>query len=131
MGVFSNIEIALNTRLATLSPLPLVAWPNVEFEPKENILFIRPTVLPVGSNLNQLNGTELHKGIYQVDVYVPLEKGILVVNNLLDSIKTLFSSNRTLTATDTVFIQEIGLGKAQRQESWYVGMVEVHYLCYS
>ena len=131
MGVFSNIEIALNTRLATLSPLPVIAWQNMAFIPKENILFLRPTVMPVGSSLNQLNGVERHLGIYQVDVYVPLEKGVLVVNNLLDSIKSLFSSNKTLTATDTVFIQEVSLGRAQRQESWYVGFVEIHYLCYS
>lgn len=131
MGVFSNIEIALNTRLATLSNLPVVAWPNTSFKPVENVLFIRPTILPVGASLNQLNGTELHKGIYQVDVYVPVEKGVLVLNNLLDSIKSLFSSNKTLVATDTIFIQEVGIGKAQRQESWFVGMVEIHYLCYS
>ncbi len=131
MGVFTNIEIALNTRLATISGSPSIAWPNTEFKPVENVLFLRPTLLPVGSTLNQLNGQELHKGIYQVDVHVPLEKGVLVVNALLDSIKALFSSNKTLVATDTVFIQEVGLGKTQRQESWYVGMVEIHYLCYS
>ncbi len=131
MGVFSNIEIALNTRLATLSGLPAVAWPNIEFKPVENTLFLRPTMLPVGSKLHQLNGLERHEGIYQVDIYAPLEKGVLVVNNLLDSIKSLFSSNKTLVATDTIFIQEVGVGKTQRQESWYVGMVEIHYLCYS
>ncbi len=131
MGVFSNIEIALNTRLATLSPLPVVAWPNMAFKPVENTLFLRPTLLPVGSSLNQLNGQERHKGIYQVDIFVPLEKGVLVLNNLLDSVKSLFSSNRTLSATDIVYIQEVGIGRAQRQEAWFVGFVEIHYLCYS
>jgi len=131
MGVFTNIEIALNTRLATLSSIPPVAWPNIAFVPVENATFLRPTLMPVSSQLNQLNGVELHKGIYQVDVFVPLEKGIATIDGLLDGIKSLFSSSKTLTATDTIFIQEVGLGKAQRQESWFVGFVEIHYLCYS
>ncbi len=131
MGVFTNIETALHTRLATLSGSPAVAWPNTHYVPTENTSFIRPTILPTNTNLECLSGSEIHKGIYQIDVFVPLEKGVSALNTLLDSIESLFKSNKTMTATDVVFVQSIARGRAQRQESWYVSFLEVNYLCYS
>lgn len=131
MGVFTNIEAALNTRLATLSASPAVAWPNTNYQPTENTTYLRPTLLPASTVLNTMAGMEEHKGIYQVDVYVPLEKGVSALNTLLDSIQSLFKSSKTLTATDVVFIQAVGRSAAERQESWFVGFVEVNYICYS
>ncbi len=131
MGVFTNIEAALHTRLATLSGSPAVQWPNVHYQPIENTTFLRPTVLPASTTLESFDGAEIHKGIYQIDVFVPTEKGVSALNTLLDSIADLFTSNKVLTATDVVWVQAVGRGRAQRQESWYVGFVEVNYLCYS
>jgi hypothetical protein len=131
MGVFTNIEAALHTRLATLSGSPAVAWPNTHYQPTENTTYIRPTILPANTILNTLAGMEEHKGIYQVDVYVPLEKGVSALNTLLDSIQSLFKSSKTLTATDIIFIQAVSRSPAVRDESWYVGFVEINYICYS
>lgn len=131
MSVFINIENALNTKLATLSGSPAVQWPNTRYQPSENTPFLRPTILPAATVLDTLAGTEEHKGIYQIDVFVPLEKGISAVNTLLDSIATLFRASKTLAATDIVFIQSISRGKAERQESWYVSFVQINYICYS
>lgn len=132
MAVHTNIELALHTRLATLSGLPAVEWPNTAYTPTENTQFLRPTILPASSKLETLTGQEAHIGIYQVDVFVPLEKGVAALHTLLDGIATLFKSNKTMTAGgDTVFVQAVSRGRAQRQESWYVGFIEVNYLCYS
>lgn len=131
-GVFSNIESALNTRLSSVPGLPAVQWPNVKYQPKEGMTFVRPTLLPAASELYRVNDGSLHKGIYQVDVFVPLEKGTRVLNELLDSIEEYFRASRSLTSgTNTVFIQAIGRGLAQRQESWYVSFVEINYMCYT
>ena len=131
MGVFTNIEAALNTRLATLSGSPAVQWPNTGYRPTENTTYLRPTILPTSTDLESFAGAEIHKGIYQIDVFVPLEKGVNTLNTLLDSIADLFTSDKVLTATDVVWVQAVGRGRAQRQEAWYVGFVEVNYLCYS
>ncbi len=131
MGVFTNIEVALHTRLATLSGSPTIWWPNAAYTPVENSVFLRPTLLPAETKLNTIAGMEEHKGIYQIDVFVPLEKGVSALNTLLDSIESLFKANKTLTATDVVWVQAVGRGRAQRQESWFVGFVEVNYLCFS
>jgi len=132
MGVFTNIETALHTRLATLSGLPSVAWPNVAFRPTENTTFLRPTMLVDPAKLSMLNGTQMHTGIYQIDIYIPLEKGTSALLTLLDSIESIFAASKTMTSgTDTIFVQAISRGPSTRQESWYVGILEVNYLCYS
>lgn len=131
MGVFANIEGALNTRLSTLSSSPPVAWPNTAYIPIENTSYIRPTLLPVDTNLESLAGSEEHIGIYQIDVFVPTEKGVSALNTLLDNIQSLFKSNRVMTATDVVWVQAVSRGKAERQDAWFVSYIEVHYLCFS
>jgi uncharacterized protein DUF4128 len=131
MGVFTNIEAALHTRLATLGSSPPVAWPNTNYRPIENTTFIRPTVLPASTNLETLAGMEQHVGIYQVDVFVPLEKGVATLDSWLDAIQSLFKSNKTLTATDVVFVQAVSRSPAVRDEAWYTGFVEINYICYS
>ncbi len=131
MGVFTNIEAALHTRLATLSASPPVAWPNIKYIPVESTTFLRPTVLHSDTSLNTLSGKSEYKGIYQVDVYVPPEKGVSALNTLLDSIEDLFSSNKTLTATNIIFIQAVNRGRAERQESWFTSFIEVNFICFS
>ncbi len=131
MGVLTNIELALHTRLATLGSSPPVAWPNVAYTPTQNTTFIRPTLLPAQTRLETLAGQQVHSGIYQIDIYVPLEKGVSVLNTWLDAVETLFSSSKTLTATDRIFIQATGRGRTERQDAWYTGFVEIQYICYS
>lgn len=131
-GVFSDIESSLNSRLSSAPGLPAVQWPNVKYQPKENITFVRPTILPATTELYRVNDGSLHRGIYQVDVFAPLEKGTKDLNEVLDSIEEHFRASRSLTSgTHTVFIQAIGRGIAQRQESWYVSFVEINYICYT
>jgi len=84
------------------------------------------------AKLSMLNGTQMHTGIYQIDIYIPLEKGTSALLTLLDSIESIFAASKTMTSgTDTIFVQAISRGPSTRQESWYVGILEVNYLCYS
>lgn len=131
MGVFSNIQAALNTRLSTLVNSPPIQWSNTRYQTSENTAFIRPTILPNNTTLDTLAGTEYHIGIYQVDVFVPLEKGVNSLDTLLDNIQSLFKSNRTLVSEDvTVLIQSISRGPETRQEAWYASFLEINYICF-
>lgn len=132
MGVFTNINAALNTRLSTLSGLPEISWPNKRYSPLQGVAWIRPTLLPVPSSLSSLDGVQEHGGIYQIDIFVPLEKGIALFNTIADNLLAHFSSNKRLAAgTDVIFIQAVSIGQAVRQEAWYAGYVQINYLCYS
>lgn len=132
MGVFSNIQRALDTHLNLLANRPYIAWPNTKFSPTENIAYIRPTLLPANSTLETLNDVNRNPGIYQVDVYVPLEKGLNSALSLIDDVKDHFESNRSLvTGGDTIFIQNITLGQLERQDAWFRVYLEINYICYS
>lgn len=132
MGVFSNIQRALDTHLNSLTDRPYVAWPNAKATPLNGSSYIRPTLLPANSDLYTLNDVNMNPGIYQIDIYAPLEKGLNSALTLADAIKDHFESNRRLTAGgDTVFIQNISLGSAERQDAWYRVFLEINYVCYS
>lgn len=132
MGVYTDIEAALNTKLNTLAGHPPIAWPNMRFEPTNNETYLRPTLLPAQTELNTIAGQQLHKGIYQVDVCVPLKTGIASLTSWLDAIDSLFARGTTLTAnSNSVLIQNVGMGRTERQDAWYVGYIEIYYLCYS
>jgi hypothetical protein len=132
MGVFSNIQRALDTQLATLSGLPAVAWPNAKYVPVIGTTFIRPTVLPASSSLYTLNEVRHNPGIYQVDIFTEVEKGLNASLTLADSIKALFETDRRLTAgSDTIFIKQVSLGKGERQDAWNHIYVEINFECYS
>lgn len=132
MGIFTDIEAALNTKLSTLNSLPQVQWPNVDFTPTQGTVFIRPTILPASGDLATLSGQYNHKGIYQVNIFCPINKGISTVTSYLDSLQALFTTSKTLTAGSTkVFIQSVSMGQLERQEGWYVGFITIQYICYS
>ncbi len=132
MGVFSNIQRALDTHLNILANRPYIAWPNTKYEPINGSTYMRPTVLSANSTLQTLNDVHRNPGIYQIDIFVPLEKGLNSALSLVDDIKDHFESDRTLTAGgDTVMIQNITLGQLERQEAWFRVYLEVNYICYS
>ena len=132
ISVFSNIQIALDSHLASIANCPPVAWPNVVYTPVENTLFLRPTILMSKGVLATFAGMNLESGIYQIDVIAPAEKGMKAVNTMLDNLYLHFKNNRTLTAgSDTVYIQEISRGNMSKDGAWISNFIEVNFLCYN
>lgn len=130
--VFTDIEAALNTRLSNISDSPTIAWPNVDFKPTQGITYLRPTLLPASGDLFTLGGVYEHKGLYQIDICCPINQGISELTGWQDAIILLFSVNKSLFAgQNTIFIQNITIGKAERQEGWYVSFITIQYLCIS
>jgi hypothetical protein len=131
MSLF-NIELALQQALESVPFLVDIAWPNVKYEPTLNNPFVRPTLLPSKSEAYTLNDGNKHHGIYQVDIYVPNNKGIKTMYSIADDIKDYFTDNKRLTSDDTtVFITAVGIGKSERQDAWYTTYVEIQYLSYN
>ena len=132
MGVFSNIQNAMDTTLAAVSSVPPIAWSNVEYIPVQGTTFVRPTLMPAGSTMLTLNGTLRNPGIYQVDIFSPSGKGQGAALTVADNIKAHFESSRTITAgSDKIFILQVSLGKGERENAWDHIFVEVHYYCVS
>jgi len=129
MGVFNDIQNALNTKLNSISgSLPAIFWPNTQKEPTKNVDYIRPTLLPASTELYTLNAGDYHQGIYQVDIFVQLNKGTSAALVIADQIRTLFRRQSLVSGTTIVHTQNISMSQAQRDEGWWHVFVEVNYL---
>ncbi len=132
MGVYTDIYAALNTRLNSLTSHPPIAWPNTKYVPILGTTYLRPTLLPAETILSSLARGQTHKGIYQVDVFVPLEKGINTLTTWLDAIESHFAAQDILTSGSTkVYIHQTGMGDLEREDSWFHGYISINYLVYT
>ena len=108
MSIFTNAQIALDTRLSTLTGLPSTAWENIQFDPEEGVTWVRPTTLWGSAEVTSMERLEKFVGIYQIDVFEPIKKGPGAMNTLLDSIRDHFKASVNLTAgTDVIIIRNI------------------------
>ena len=131
MGVFSNIQNALQVRLNTLTNRPYIAWPNKEFTPIQGNTYIRPTLLAGESTLLNLDLAYSNPGIYQIDIFVPTAKGMNAVLTLVDDVKDHFEADRDLiSGTSTIYIKNVSLSSVDRQNAWFRAIVEINYICY-
>lgn len=133
MGVFANIQRVLDERLKTTPTSPFISWPNAETRPGNSQLtqFVRPTLLLANTELNTLDGADRIPGIYQIDIYGKLNRGVGQTYSLADEIKEYFSSNRRLQQDSTaVHILGVSMGQAIREEAWFKVIVEVNFVCY-
>jgi hypothetical protein len=132
MGVYTDIEAALNSRLNSLASHPPIAWPNVRYNPSEGTTYLRPTVLPAQSGEATLDGHTIERGIYQIDIYVPLEKGISTITTWMDNIRSHFPIGTNLTAgSSIIFIKNPRRSEFTREENWFSGYISFNYICYS
>lgn len=129
MSVYNDIQNALNAKLASLSGLPTIYYPNHENTPAQGTSYLRPTLLPARSELLTLNDGNMHLGIYQVDIFMQLKKGSAPILLIADAIRDGFNRQRLTSGTTITHIQQISISPAQRIESWWHCYVEVNYLC--
>jgi len=129
MGVFNNIQNALNAKLASIPAIPLVYYPNSSQEPQRGTNFVRPSLLPAASELYTINNENYHSGIYQVDIFVKLNNGTSQALLIADAIREAFN-RQILNASGTrVFIQNISMSTAERDEAWWRVFLEINYIC--
>ena len=136
MGVYTNIQAALDTKLNTIASSPSIAWPNTAFEITHGTTYLEPILVSIDSELHTLNGYKRYSGIYQVNISVPLEKGTSALNALVDEVSTLFSSDRELlSGGDRVLVQNISRGPAIRytedRVEFYRTNVDINFIVYS
>ena len=134
MGVFANIQRLLDERLKLTPTSPFISWPNAEVRPGNAALtqYVRPTLILASTELYTLNDRERIPGIYQVDVYGQLNRGVAQIYTIADDIKEHFETTRVLELDDTlVLIQSISMGQPAREDSWFKVFVEINFICYN
>lgn len=131
MGQIADVQQAFDQRLNTLAGAPDIAWENTRYNPTVGTTFIRPTLLPAESEHATLAGDQKNTGIYQIDIYVELEKGNSALLTLMDAIYDHFDSVDLTTGTTQIFLAQIARTPAVREESWLRGSIEIFYHSYS
>lgn len=136
MGVYTNVQAALDTQLNTIAGSPAIAWPNTNYTADAGTLFLRPHILPINSTLETLNDYHRYAGIYQVDINVPPEKGTATLNLWIDRVHDLFDQQTLTAGADTIFIQNITVGAKQQVDdeddiSFYRCNVDINFIVYS
>ncbi len=136
MGVFSDIESALGVKLKTVVNRPLdanIAWENgAEYTPVIGTRWWRPTNLPAQSIISTASAVQKHQGFYQVDVFVPTNKGTKDLLADLDNIYTAFNTTLSLEHGESrIDILSVGRGRIVREQSWVHGFIKIDYMCYS
>ncbi|MDT8372016.1 MAG: phage tail terminator-like protein [Gammaproteobacteria bacterium] len=132
MSAFRDISIALNQRVQTYAVAASrdVAYENISYIPTTGKPFIRPTVLPVDTTQAGLgkNGQELHEGIFQIDVFYPVDTPNALVLDEADAIANHFARGLTLTYNGVnVRIGTTSVGSGNRENVWYQIPVSINY----
>jgi hypothetical protein len=127
----TNIRAAFTAKLLTLSPMPSIAWENVEYTPTPGIPYLMPFLLPgepVQAELGQA-GQNRHVGIYQVSVYSPSGKGVGDISTLRDKVIDLFKRGTVLTYSATsLTIQKSFGGPTMQETDWIHLPVTIRYM---
>ena len=122
---FKNIQIALDTALNSVPSVPTIAWPNTLFTPTLGTPFVVPNLLPSANTVS--TSVETYKGIYQIDINVPINKGTSQIYAIADAIKTYFQAKSLVANGQTTLIQAVSLGPIQRDNAWYSTNVDINY----
>lgn len=134
---FKNVQAALDTRLSTLTTAvdPIaVAWEGTNFEPVVGETFIRTTnITTVSDQLDLANSAQDNVGIYQIDVFYPLNgQGTGPMLDIISDIYNHFKGSLTLTSGGTkVYIRNISrLPTVKSEDTWMIGGIQVNYTSY-
>ena len=133
MGVFFDIESALEKKLDSIPNHPKIQWENDDsYKPMIGTTYWRPTNLPFRSELASTGALQKHTGMYQIDVFSPANKGQGALMDDLDAIYTEFNTVLSLYVNETrVDILSVGRGRTLQDDSWCRGFIEISYMCYS
>ena len=106
-----DIESALNAQLLSLG-FTNVGWENKGFD-DPTTSWIRPTFLPgfpTGRELGNGPASERYVGIYQVDVFAPLDGGDGVARTIASQVLAGFAKGTVLTYNGT----PVGIARSYR-----------------
>ena len=134
MGVFADIEKALQGQVNSITGTPKIQWENDDsYVPVLGTRYWRVTNLPVESALETAGKLVKHTGIYQVDIFVPSNKGLATVTADMDKIYTVFNSLLWLDKNGSrIYIKSVGRGRVENEKNgWCKGFIVIYYECYA
>ncbi len=126
---YRNISAALSSALNTLATTLAidVAWENSAFEPTVGESYLRETLLPAETALYTFDSQTENVGIYQVDVFTPINDGKGAAIALADDIADAFENQTLIYGTTTVYTRSASRAVATRERNWHILPVSIAY----
>ena len=94
----SSVRIALETKLATITPALSTAYENVPFTPVTGTPYQRAYLMPATpANPTMGDGYYREQGIFQVSLFYPLQAGPKTAADRAELIRAAFKRGTTLT----------------------------------
>ena len=134
MSVFNDIQAVLHSHLNTMAGKPPIAWENSNFEPTTGTLWARATLLSGASTQATLgtDGEDSNVGVFQVDVFSPIDEGHSEAVTMADTIADHFKRGTYLTYNSrTIRVRSVSRGAAGRDNNWYQIPVEINYIAHT
>lgn len=134
--VWASIRKAFAVKLNTLT-LPsgvTIAWANTHFQPTLGSPWVRANLIPAQTRQGSIgeDGTDLHQGIFQVDVFYPSNSGDGAAFALADDILEHFSRGTVLIADGIRVRMETSNPTTPNSEpDWYHVPVELRWFSYT
>lgn len=130
MTTLKDIKIALDVKLSELSGTTPVAWENINYKPVLGTMYIRPTLLFSNSTKLDFDETHLIQGIYQIDVFAPVNLGMSTHLDKLDDILNLFKGTILTSGSTTVYTNNISANRFSTEQDWIVNSISVAFSVY-
>ncbi len=131
VGPFKDIKLTLDTKLSALSGDRVIAWENIDFVPSVNVPYIRPFVLSAPTLGASVDGWSMFSGIYQIDIYYPVNKGVASILQCVDDIYNHFKSDPVLSSHGVeVYIRQISSPGLTNENGYCRGTVQINYECW-
>lgn len=133
MGLFTEIQGALEKRLSTMTDLPDVAWANTAYTPAVGTMYLRPTnlpVTPVGIGIHDSDAF-LRAGFFQVDVFAPKNVGPGSATVQADAISAHFPVGLELFTTTggyKIRIKSVAVESSNSEGTHYAVPVLISYI---
>ncbi len=106
----TEIKAALDAQLQTISGLPALQTENTRLDASSNLAgWVRATIAPAQSEVISLGvgAMKVVQGLYQVDVFCPMDKGDSTARTLADAVVDAFPIGLRLVQGSTTVIVDI------------------------
>ena len=123
-----DVTSRLDQELASISGIPSIAWPNVDFTPDTTQPYISVNNIPADGVLYSMARGQETPGTYMVNVYAPQGRGPAQAQNIADLIADHFSSNRELSGN--LYIKEINFRPGIPDDPFYLVPLNITWVVY-
>lgn len=137
MNIHQELRAAFETKLASITDLPVVSWENVDFSPTTGSAYIKIKYIPLSQDpahlgvLPQLK----YEGIFRIDCVVPFGNGPFDGDNLTQDVLDTFRATTDITSPSGI---KVSIRYADREQGeklndgpFYKITVNIGWHCYN